>query len=92
MCTNDKDYGDFSRHHVSFHDALEPKGPLKKTIVEKLKEQTREDPSRWDREMLAEFSSDEEAWLSYRLIDSCVDESLAYVPDLNQPKKDMEQS
>src|SRR6266849_7599774 len=71
MCTNDEEYGDFSRHHVSFHDALEPKGPLRKETVEKLKQQTREDPSRWEREMLAEFSSDEEAWLWYGLIDSC---------------------
>lgn len=87
MFTNDEEYGDFSRHHVSFHDALEPKGPLKKSIVEKLKRQTREEPSRWDREMLAEFSSDEEAWLSYGLIESCVDESLQYVPDLNRPNQ-----
>jgi phage FluMu gp28-like protein len=92
MCTNDVEYGDFSRHHVSFHDALEPKGPLKKVIVDKLKRQTREDPSRWDREMLAEFSSDEEAWLSYGLIDSCVDESLAYVGDLNRPDSEAKQN
>ncbi len=91
MCTNDEEYGDFSRHHVSFHDALEPKGPLRKETVEKLKQQTREDPSRWDREMLAEFSSDEEAWLSYRLIESCVDPALEYVPDLNGPKKEERQ-
>jgi phage FluMu gp28-like protein len=91
MCTNDEEYGDFSRHHVSFHDALEPKGPLKKTTVDRLKQQMREDPSRWDREMLAEFSSDEEAWLSYRLVDSCVDESLEYVPDLNKPDKEAKQ-
>ena len=89
MCTNDEEYGDFSRHHVSFHDALEPRGPLKKKIVEKLKRQTREDPSRWDREMLAEFSSDEEAWLSYGLIDACVDENLEYVGDLNRPSREV---
>ena len=91
MCTNDEEYGEFSRHHVSFHDALEPKGPLKQATVEKLKQQTREDPSRWTREMLAEFSSDEEAWLSYGLIESCVDEALEYVPDLNRPAKDVKQ-
>jgi phage FluMu gp28-like protein len=91
MCMNDEEYGDFSRHHVSFHDALEPKGPLKKTTVERLRQQMRADPSRWDREMLAEFSSDEEAWLSYRLIDSCVDESLEYVPDLDKPDQEAKQ-
>jgi phage FluMu gp28-like protein len=91
MFTNDEEYGDFSRHHVSFHDALEPKGPLKKSIVEKLRQQTREEPSRWDREMLAEFSSDEEAWLSYGLIESCVDESLEFVPDLDRPEPEKKQ-
>jgi len=91
MCTNDEEYGDFSRHHVSFHDALEPKGPLKKAIVEKLERQTREDPSRWTREMLAEFAEDEEAWLSHRLIDSSVDENLEYVPDLNRRNRETKQ-
>jgi hypothetical protein len=51
MCMNDEEYGDFSRHHVSFHDALEPRGPLKKGIVERLERQMQEDPSRWNREM-----------------------------------------
>jgi hypothetical protein len=84
MNTNDEEYSDFSRHHVSFHDALEPRGPLRKATVERLKRKMREDPSRWKREMLAEFAEDEEAWLSYDLIDSCVDESLEYVQDLNR--------
>ena len=84
MRTDDDLYGDFSRHHVSFHDALEPNGPLKKGILEKLERQMREDPWRWQREMLAEFSDDEEAWLSYGLIDSAVDDKLAYVKDLNK--------
>jgi len=44
----------------------------------------REDPWRWQREMLAEFSEDEEAWFSYRLIDSAVDDHLEYVKDLNK--------
>jgi hypothetical protein len=92
MCMNDEEYGDFSRHHVSFHDALEPRGPLKKGIVERLERQMKEDPSRWDREMLAEFSSDEEAWLSYRLIDGCVDENLEYVKDLKRPDRDVKQN
>jgi len=86
MCMDDDLYGDFSRHHVSFHDALEPNGPLKKGILEKLERQMREDPWRWQREMLAEFSEDEEAWLSYGLIDSAVDDKLVYVKDLNKPE------
>src|SRR5713101_379271 len=86
MCMDDDLYGDFSRHHVSFHDALEPGGPLKRGILEKLERQMREDPWRWQREMLAEFSEDEEAWFSYRLIDSAVDDHLEYVRDLNKPE------
>ena len=86
MCMDDDLYGDFSRHHVSFHDALEPNGPLKKGILEKLERQMREDPWRWQREMLAEFSEDEEAYFSYGLIDSAVNDSLEYVEDLNKPR------
>jgi hypothetical protein len=85
MCMDDDLYGDFSRHHVSFHDALEPGGPLKKGILEKLERQMREDPWRWQREMLAEFSEDEEAYFTYGLIDSAVDNNLEYVTDLNKP-------
>ncbi len=84
MCMNDEEYGDFSRHHVSFHDALEPKGPLKQAILEKLARQMQGDPWRWQREMLAEFSEDEEAWFSYGLIDDAIDDNLEYVKDLNE--------
>jgi phage FluMu gp28-like protein len=84
MCTNNEEYGDFSRHHVSFHDALEPNGPLKKETLEKVNRQMKGDPSRWQREMLAEFSDDEETWLSYQLIANAVDENLEYVADLDR--------
>lgn len=80
MCSNNDDYSDFSRHHVSFHDALEPKGPLRKAIVERLKKQMRGDPARWNREMLAEFADDEDVWLSMELIMSCVDPGLEPLP------------
>jgi len=90
MCMDDDLYGDFSRHHVSFHDALEPNGPLKRGILEKLERQMREDPWRWQREMLAEFSEDEEAYFSYNMIDSAVDDHLEYVKDLNKPKAEGE--
>jgi hypothetical protein len=59
---------------------------LKKGILEKLERQMREDPWRWQREMLAEFSEDEEAYFGYGLIDSAVDEGLGYVKDLNKPE------
>ena len=83
MCMNDEEYGDFSRHHVSFHDALEPKGPLRKSILEKLERQMREDPWRWQREMLAEFSEDEEAWFSQGLIAGAIDDDVEYVENLD---------
>ena len=87
MCMDDNLYADFSRHHVSFHDAIEPGGPLKKGILEKLERQMGEDPWRWQREMLAEFAEDEEAWFSYRLIDSAIDDKLEYVKDLDKPEE-----
>src|SRR5947199_3276918 len=88
MCMDDDLYGDFSRNQVSFHDALEPNGPLKKGILEKLERQMREDPWRWQREMLAEVSEDEEAYFSYSLIDSAVGDHLEYVKDLNKLEAD----
>src|SRR5215472_8603524 len=39
MCTDDENYGDVSRHHVTYLDALTPNGPLKPEILEKLKRQ-----------------------------------------------------
>ncbi|HZY94027.1 MAG TPA: terminase family protein [Candidatus Bathyarchaeia archaeon] len=81
FCTDDAQYGDFSRHHVSYVDALEPKGPLKLDTLEKLRRQCAEDPWRWRREMEAEFAEDEEAWLSMSLITSCVDPDLEYLSE-----------
>ncbi len=86
MCTNDEEGGDYSRHHVSFHDALEPKGPLRKSVLEKVERQMQEDPYRWRRETLAEFSEDEEAWFSRRLIEGAIDDSVEYVEDLDDRK------
>jgi len=53
MCTDDVNFGDVSRHHVGYLDELEPKGPLKPEILEKLKRQFAPDPWRWRREMEA---------------------------------------
>ncbi len=92
MCMDDDQYGDFSRHHVSFHDALEPNGPLKRGILERLERQMREDPWRWQREMLAEFSEDEETWFSFSLITGCVDEHLEYVKDLNNQESEVKEN
>ncbi|TMI47277.1 hypothetical protein E6H22_06305 [Candidatus Bathyarchaeota archaeon] len=81
MCTDDVIFGDFSRHHVSYLDALEPNGPLKLEILEKLKRQFAADPWRWRREMEAEFADDADSWLSMALITRCVDQNLEYIPE-----------
>ncbi len=81
MCTDEVTFRDVSRHHVSYLDALEPNGPLKREILEKLKQQLAGDPWRWRREMEAEFADDEDAWLPMELITKCVDQGLDYIPD-----------
>ena len=71
MC-NHKDYSDFGRLHFSWEKALEPNGPLKTSIIEKIKRQFGDDPARWRREMEAEWAEDEDVWLSQSLIASCI--------------------
>jgi len=73
---NDKDYEDYSRHHVTWNQALEPDGPLKKNLLEKIKKQLAADPWRWRREMEAEWSEDESCWLPQTLIGQCQDSML----------------
>ena len=69
---NHKDYEDFARHHVTWERALEPNGPLKKSILDKIRKQYRDDPSRWRREYEAQWAEDEDVWLSQSLIASCI--------------------
>jgi hypothetical protein len=69
----DKDFDDFKRYHVTWQDALEPKGPLKKSILGKIRKQLAADPWRWQREMEAEWAEDENVWLSQSLIANCID-------------------
>ena len=73
---NDKDYDDYKRSHVTWKEALEPKGPLKKNILAKIQRQFASDPWRWRREMEAEWSEDESCWLSQGLIGQCQDSML----------------
>ena len=73
---NDKDYDDYKRFRVSWKEALEPKGPLKKDILEKIKKQLAADPWRFRREMEAEWSEDESCWLPQALIGQCQDSML----------------
>jgi phage terminase large subunit-like protein len=73
---NDKDYNDYKRFHVTWKEALEPNGPLKKNILAKIERQFASDPWRWRREMEAEWSEDESCWLSQALIGQCQDSML----------------
>jgi len=71
-----KDYQDFAKNHVTWQQAVEPNGPLKRTILEKIQKQFSEDPWRWKREMEAEWSEDETVWLTQSLITKCIDGNL----------------
>jgi len=71
MC-NHKDFSDFKASHVTYEQAVEPNGPLKANIIEKIKRQFGEDSERWRREMMAEWAEDEDVWLPQSLIVSCV--------------------
>jgi phage FluMu gp28-like protein len=71
MC-NHKNYSEFGRMHFSWEKALEPNGPLKPAIIEKIKLQFGDDPARWRREMEAEWAEDEDVWLAQSLIVSCI--------------------
>jgi phage FluMu gp28-like protein len=70
----------FSRHHVTWKDALEPKGPLRENVLIAIRKQLEGNPWRWRREMDAEFAEDEESFFPLKLITGAVDESLEYTP------------
>ena len=75
ICTHE-DYKDFKRSHITWRDSVEPKGPLKKKWLKKIRRQLTGDPWRWTREMEAEWAEDENVWLSQALIASCIDHTL----------------
>lgn len=92
MCKNDDLYAMFSRHHVSWKDAVEPNGPLKLEMVENLRVQMKSDPWRWQREMEAEFAEDADAFFPLSLLAKCVsyglttyDESIALTGQVPPP-------
>src|SRR6266702_2516487 len=74
------EYSDFTRSHVSWRDAVEPNGPLKKNILDRVRRQLESNPWRWTREMEAEFAEDENSFFPLSLVTSCVDGELEYVP------------
>ena len=74
------EFSDFSRHHVSWREAVEPDGPLKRPMLERVRKQLETNPWRWTREMEAEFAEDESSFFPLSLVTSCVDGDLEYVP------------
>ena len=92
MCKRDDLYSMFSRHHVSWKDAVEPNGPLKQEMIESLRVQMKSDPWRWQREMEAEFAEDADAFFPLSLLAKCVsynlqtyDESIALTGQVPPP-------
>ncbi|MCW4048327.1 MAG: terminase family protein [Candidatus Bathyarchaeota archaeon] len=73
-----EEYGAFSKHMLPYTEALPPNGPLTPSIVSMIEEQLRGDPSRWRREMLCEWTEDDDRWLPMSLITFCQDSSLSY--------------
>ena len=82
MCVDsDGPFANVSRHRVTYQDAVEPKGPIKKEVLEQVQAQYGADQFRWIREMEAEFAEDEEVFLSMSLIQSCIDPNLVPLSD-----------
>jgi hypothetical protein len=67
-----KDFGCFKTSHVTYEQALYPKGPLKPNIIGQIKTQMGDDFSRWQREMMADWVEDDNVWLNQSLIASCI--------------------
>jgi hypothetical protein len=81
---NHKDFQDFKTLHVRVEEAVEPNGPLKASIVEKIRTQMGDDPARWRREMEAEWAEDEDVWLTQSLIASCIGTAATCGMDLQE--------
>jgi len=88
---NHKDYEDFAKSHVTWRDAEEPHGPLKKTILDKIRKQFAEDPWRWKREMEADWSEDQNVWLPQSLITKCIGTERSCGEDLDLANPDVGQ-
>jgi phage FluMu gp28-like protein len=81
---NHKDFSDFKTLHVTVEKALYPNGPLKPGIIQKIKTQMGDDPSRWRREMDAEWVEDDNVWLTQSLIAACVGTNKSCGEDLQE--------
>ena len=79
---NHKNFGEFKTSHVTFNQALSPNGPLLPKTLQSIKTQMGEDPSRWQREMMADWVEDDNVWLNQSLIASCIGTEKSYSMDL----------
>jgi len=73
---NRPQFAHFAKSHVTWEQALEPNGPLKRKWLEAKRREYEGDPYRWAREMEAEWSEDEAVWLPLSLITKCIDSEL----------------
>ena len=80
---NHKDFSEFKTSHVPVQRALSPDGPLKPHIIDRIKTQMGDDPSRWHREMEAEWTEEENLWLTQSLIASCIGTSKNCIEELH---------
>jgi hypothetical protein len=69
---NHKNFAEYKTSHVTIKQALSPNGPLKPKTMQSIKTQMGEDPSRWQREMMADWVEDDNVWLNQSLIASCI--------------------
>ena len=79
-----KDFADYKTSHVTVEQAMEPNGPLKPSIIQKIKTQMGDDPIRWRREMEAEWAEDQDVWLTQSLIAGCIGTAASCGVDLQE--------
>ncbi len=78
---DDRIFGDVKRFHVTYLDALSPKGPLNPEFLAILERQFKGQPDRWEREMLAKWGQDSDRFFPMSLIERAIDPTLEYIPD-----------
>jgi hypothetical protein len=66
----------FAKSHITWEQAVEPNGPLKRWWLENKRREYEGDEYRWRREMMAEWAEDEAVWLPLALITKCQDANL----------------
>ncbi len=81
-----EEYSEFSKHRLVYSEAMPPHGPLTQSIVEMIEKQLRGDPSRWRREMLCEWTEDNNKWLPMNLITYCQNPTITYWGSETQKK------